>query len=205
MKGFKYFLILLALCAVYVFNPVLSDLLRQFRQSHVANASPEEMNPPVREVVEEFGVRQYSPDELREIAHNVATDEGVPTPVMTALIEAESYPSWNQFSFRMEPHLRGKVKHGDAGACSYGLTQVVYGFHAEACGLSNPVQLYDPEIAVRCASKVLRECWGRAQGGSKERLRQSLRCYNGSGEKAEAYSKKVLAAVEEKLFAEVSL
>jgi hypothetical protein len=203
MKGFKYFLILLAICALYVFNPVLSEMLREFRNSHVANAIPEEMNPPVREVVEEFGVRQYSKEELQEIAHSIAVDEGVPTPVMTALIEAES--AWEQLAFRMEPHLRGKVKHGDAGACSYGLTQVVYGFHAEACGLSNPVELYDPEIAVRCASKVLRECWSRAQGGSKERLRQSLRCYNGSGEKAEAYSKRVLAAVEEKLFAEVSL
>jgi hypothetical protein len=200
MKGLTAFFVLVALCALYVFNPVISAGLRDFRLAHVANATAEEMSPREREAVS-VGVQIYDREQLQEITARVSEQNGVPLVVMEAIIDAESLPAWNQFSFRMEPHLRGQVKHGDAGACSYGLTQVVYGFHSDRCGLTNPVQLYDPEISVACASKVLKACWSKTSGPTKARLAESLKCYNGGS----AYSRKVIAAIEEKLFKEVSL
>lgn len=105
-------------------------------------------------------------------------------PVMRALIDVES--SGNAKAMRYEPHLQSKYKWPKNWAYSYGLTQVVFGFHKDRCGLSHPEDLFDAKINIECGHKVLRDCYTRH--GS---LTEALGCYN--GDRSGKYANKVLS------------
>lgn len=79
-------------------------------------------------------------------------------------------------------------------ASSHGILQVIYGFHAKLCKLHSWADLHIPTVGIRCGLTVLKKNLESVQNikDPSERLRQALRMYNGSGEKAEQYSKTVM-------------
>lgn len=104
-------------------------------------------------------------------------------PVMLALIKVES--GGDIRARRLEPHLMDRYGFKSHEATSYGLTQVVYGFHKDRCGLKSHTDLYDPITNIDCGAKVLKDCYKRT--GS---ISEALGCYN--GDRSGRYARKVL-------------
>lgn len=145
-------------------------------------------------------VREMLPAREVSTAELVATlsrEMGINPIVTHAIIEQES--GGREDALRFEPHVYARVKGRTDEerrmlASSFGLTQVM-GYHArQTCGLKSWAELLQPEKNIRCGLTVLRDNLKRTR-----RLRDALRMYNGSGERAEAYAEKVLARIGEKL------
>jgi soluble lytic murein transglycosylase-like protein len=107
--------------------------------------------------------------------------------IMLALIKVES--SSNPNARRFEPHLVKRYKWPKSWGYSYGLTQVVYGFHYKRCGLKSPADLYDPKINIKCGARVLKDCQQKTDS-----LTAALGCYN--GDKSGKYARKVMAHLD---------
>jgi len=104
---------------------------------------------------------------------------------------------------RHESHLLNKFKkekwmnpiEHQALSSSWGLMQIIYGYHKDACELDSYSDLLDPETNIKCGLTVLQGCLKANQEGNTtelNKLRKALICYNGKGEKAKQYADKVL-------------
>lgn len=111
-----------------------------------------------------------------------------PTPlIMLAIIDVES--KGNPRARRLEPQLMKKHGWPAAWATSYGLTQVVYGYHKDKCGLKSPNDLYNPRTNIACGLRVYNDCL-KARGS----VSGALGCYN--GDRTGRYAKRVLSRVK---------
>lgn len=106
--------------------------------------------------------------------------------IIRAIIEVES--SGNPRAFRFEPHLIKRYGWQKSWGYSYGLTQVVYGFHFKRCGLKSPADLWEPKLNIKCGTKIFLDC--RAKTHS---LTAALGCYN--GDRTGRYARRVEAAL----------
>ena len=108
---------------------------------------------------------------------------GVPlNKIILAIIQVES--KGNPFATRYEPHLIKKYKWHKSWGYSYGLMQVVFGFHYKTCNLASPGELFNPLKNIECGSKIFLSCHSRYRS-----LRGALNCYN--GDKSGRYARKV--------------
>lgn len=147
-------------------------------------------------------VREYLPQEqkpLGQIVKEAAKRHGVSSLLLTALITQESGQNLRADRMRYEPHLHGRFKcpawandaECKAYATSWGLSQVVYGFWKEHCGLTSYSDLLDPEVNLNCGASILGECLKRNDKMKKiERYRTCLGQYN--GDRTGKYSNEVL-------------
>lgn len=136
-------------------------------------------------------VREYLPQEskpLSRIVKEASERHGVSSLLLLALMHQESGKQLRTDRMRYEPHLQGRFKcaawMNDAEcksyATSWGLTQVVYGFWKERCGLESYSDLLNPEVNVNCGASILGECLKRQGGlGKVERYKTCLGQYNG--------------------------
>jgi len=83
---------------------------------------------------------------LRALADAIASREGVPRELVSAVIEVES--AWNPNAFRSEPQI------GDA---SYGLMQTLYGTAKEVGYTGSPQGLFDPATSILYGVKYLKK------------------------------------------------
>lgn len=113
--------------------------------------------------------------------------------VMVALIKVES--SGNPIARRFEPHLVKRYGWPKSWGYSYGLTQVVYGFHYKRCGLKSPADLYNAKINIKCGAQVLKDCQQKTDS-----LAKALGCYN--GDRSGKYARKVMAHLDRISFPE---
>lgn len=194
----------IGLLFAFMFSGRINEFLGEEKKAEASMPIEEEVVLPEDvNTTTHLSVPIYSEQEIQEIAKKTAKSEGVPWAVMETIILKESSPAWNQFSFRFEPHKRKEL--GDAGACSYGITQVLYGYHKKTCGLENPLQLYNPEIAVKCGAMVLKSCYRKAKGGYKQRVRDMFKCYNGSGADADRYANDAMSKLDDMLYKNIKL
>lgn len=107
--------------------------------------------------------------------------------IMVALIKVES--SGNPSARRFEPHLVKRYGWPKSWGYSYGLTQVVYGFHRERCGLKSPAELYDAKINIKCGARIFKDCQQKTDS-----LAAALGCYN--GDRSGRYARKVMAHLD---------
>lgn len=120
-------------------------------------------------------------------AENKKTTAPSLSDIMLALIKVES--SGNPTARRFEPHLIKRYGWPKSWGYSYGLTQVVYGFHRRRCGLKSPAELYDAKINIKCGTRIFKEC--QQKTGS---LAEALGCYN--GDRSGKYARKVMANLD---------
>ncbi len=107
--------------------------------------------------------------------------------IMIALIKVES--SGNPRAQRFEPHLVKRYGWPKSWGYSYGLTQVVYGFHHKRCGLKSPTELYDAKINIKCGARIFKDCQQKTDS-----LADALGCYN--GDRSGRYARKVMAHLD---------
>ncbi len=107
--------------------------------------------------------------------------------IMVALIKVES--SGNSNAQRFEPHLVKRYGWPKSWGYSYGLTQVVYGFHQKRCGLKSPSELYNAKINIKCGARILKDCQQKTNS-----LAAALGCYN--GDRSGRYARKVMAHLD---------
>jgi hypothetical protein len=107
--------------------------------------------------------------------------------IMLALIKVES--SGNPLAKKFEPHLVKRYGWRKSWGYSYGLTQVVFGFHYKTCGLKYPSELYNPIKNIKCGTKIFLNCRARFPS-----LKDALGCYN--GDKSGNYAAKVMAHLD---------
>lgn len=103
---------------------------------------------------------------------NVAANNNDLDPaLLMALVEQES--SFQPNAGRFEPSLYRRWGSREK-ATSWGLTQVVLGWHGDSCGVRTVKELLVPETNLNCGAKILKNCMDKY--GT---LRKSLGCYNG--------------------------
>ncbi len=153
---------------------------------------------------------------VEEIIDRVSSEYHVPAVIIKAMAVQES-GHWNRTNaIREEPQLLGKRINPPKDlpdierrmwVSSHGVLQVIYGFHYKYCGLTHFSQLYDPYTNIRCGVSILRKNWDSCSNikNPGARLREALRMYNGSGEKAEAYAASVMAHLADLLTPEWEL
>lgn len=125
-------------------------------------------------------------------------------PIIThAIIEEESNGRID--AIRFEQHVFNRLPTRDAEqkrmlASSHGLMQVM-GYHAaQSCHLQTWAELYDRAKNIKCGLKILSNNLKAAKGGTPaERLRNSLKAYNGSGPIAEEYAERIMARIADLL------
>ena len=120
-------------------------------------------------------------------AENKKTTAPSLSDIMLALIKVES--SNNPTARRFEPHLVRRYGWPKSWGYSYGLTQVVYGFHHKRCGLKSPAELYDAKINIKCGARILKDCQEK-----NDSLVAALGCYN--GDRSGKYARKVMAHLD---------
>lgn len=122
-----------------------------------------------------------------DVVLSAATESGIPPSILLGLFWTES--KFAERATRSELHLCRR--HGWEGSLctSYGLGQIIFGYHARLCGLSSPKELERMPIAVTCTAKVLRYFVEIENGNIKKGLRR----FNGLGRKGKNYPALVLA------------
>lgn len=147
-------------------------------------------------------IREYLPQEtkpLSRIVKEASERHGVSSLLLLALMHQESGKQLRTDRMRYEPHLQGRFKcpgwsndaECKAYATSWGLTQVVYGFWREHCGLESYSDLLNPEVNVNCGASILGECLKRNSKLSKmEQYTTCLGAYN--GDRSGKYANEVL-------------
>lgn len=138
---------------------------------------------------------------LEQIITEASMDSGIPPLITEAIIKVES-TQFRTDRIRHEPHLLNQFKREPwmnsmehkTLSSSWGLMQVIYGYHKDACGLFSYSELLDPETNVKCGLTALRGCLkgNLEQPVDLKHLREALVCYNGKGKNAEIYADKVL-------------
>lgn len=152
-------------------------------------------------------IREYIPQEqkpLAQIVRDAAKRHGVSPLLLTALITQESGQQLRTDRMRYEAHLHGRFRcerwmndtECKALSTSWGLTQVVYGFWKDACGLKSYSDLLDPEINVACGASILGKCLTSNIKMQKiARYKLCLGQYN--GDKTGTYAQEVLGHLTE--------
>lgn len=121
-----------------------------------------------------------------DLSHKIkaaALRNDVDPALLMALVEQES--SFNPNAGRFEPNLYKKWGSREK-ATSWGLTQVVLGWHGKMCGVTTAKQLLIPDINLNCGAKVLKNCLN-----SNNTLKEALSCYN--GDKSGKYAQGVIS------------
>lgn len=174
----------------------------------LAHAKLSEVRASIAERFESVKVvREYLPREqkpLGQIVKEASERHAVSSLLLVALMHQESGKQLRTDRMRYEPHLQGRFKcaawMNDAEcksyATSWGLTQVVYGFWKERCGLESYSDLLNPEINVQCGASILGECLKRRHKLDKmQRYRECLGEYN--GDRTGRYASEVLQHLTE--------
>lgn len=132
---------------------------------------------------------------VRDYVAEISRAHGVDPKLVESVIEQES--NWRSDAMRFEPGVardfnsRGvRDDEVTALATSFGLMQVLYGFHRERCGLKSATELFDPRTNIRCGIAVLKACFAKSND-----VRRALVCYNG----AETYADEVLKRLANKM------
>lgn len=144
-----------------------------------------------------------SPQEVdtEQLIESISAEFGI-NPVIVKAMAVQESGHWNRTDrVRFEKHLHGKFKtppglneiEKQFYSSSFGVLQIVFGFHKERCFLSSYSQLLEPATNIRCGLTILSENLKAAKG--KNRLKQALTRYNGSGPEAEKYAEQVLARI----------
>lgn len=144
-----------------------------------------------------------SPQEVdtEQLIESISAEFGI-NPVIVKAMAVQESGHWNATDrVRFEKHLHGKFKtpahlneiEKQFYSSSFGILQVIYGFHKERCKLSSYSELLEPAKNIRCSLTILSENLKAAKG--KNRLKQALTRYNGSGPEAEKYAESVLARI----------
>lgn len=158
--------------------------------------------------VERFGLREVvvkvaKPEEVdvEQLIESISAEFGI-NPVIVKAMAVQESGHWNATDrVRFEKHLHGRFKtppglneiEKQFYASSFGIGQVIYGYHKERCKLSSYSELLRVDVNLRCTLTILSENLKAAKG--KHRLKQALTRYNGSGPEAEKYAEQVLARI----------
>lgn len=144
-----------------------------------------------------------SPEQIdtEKLIESISAEFGI-NPVIVKAMAVQESGHWNATDrVRFEKHLHGRFKtppglneiEKQFYASSFGIGQVIYGYHKERCKLSSYSELLEPAKNIRCSLTILSENLKAAKG--KNRLKQALTRYNGSGPEAEKYAESVLARI----------
>jgi hypothetical protein len=90
-------------------------------------------------------------------------------------------------------------------ATSYGIFQVVYGWHGTTCGLTSPDELKDPKTNLLCALKVWAAAWNRAiqeTSNPEAQFYLAFLHYNGDGPSAHKYAEAAMRRYRQLIFAD---
>lgn len=131
----------------------------------------------------------------------------IPPLVILAMVHQESGEELRPDRVRYEPRLQKRFKCSQFEteieckfrASSFGLMQIIYGFHKQFCGLESYSDLLDPQKNIYCGTKLLRSCLDKRSGSVSQKFRACLSEYNGddSGEYAnQVLSRLALLEVE---------
>lgn len=121
--------------------------------------------------------------DILKLITKVALETDIDPALLMALVEQES--SFNYKAGRLEPHLIKKFGSSEK-ATSWGLTQVVLGYHEKTCLIHTVTDLLVPINNLRCGAKVLKICINKT-----DTIRSALSCYN--GDKTGKYASMVMA------------
>lgn len=151
--------------------------------------------------------RKVKPKTIEAMIEEVAADNGIPSAVIRAMAVQESGHLGSTDRVRFEPHLMNRFKppahlndiEKKFYASSFGLLQVIYGFHAKTCSLKSYSELLIPEKNIRCGVTVLKTNLAQTKGTPAQRMREALRRYNGSGPQAEKYADRVMVRIGEEV------
>jgi len=124
--------------------------------------------------------------DLKHKIETAALNHDIDPALLMALVEQES--SFDPNVGRFEPNLYRRWGSREK-ATSWGLTQVVLGWHGESCGVRTVKELLVPETNLDCGAKVLKRCIDKF--GT---IRKSLGCYN--GDKTGKYASGVIKRYE---------
>lgn len=130
--------------------------------------------------------------DIKKIITTVAIEEDLDPALLLGLVEQES--NFNVTVGRFEPHLMKRFGKKEL-ATSWGLTQVVWGFHRDLCNVKTVRQLLIPINNVRCGARVLKSCLNRYQS-----LFDALSCYN--GDKTGRYANSVISRYKRYIYQE---
>lgn len=120
---------------------------------------------------------------------SVAQESNCDSLLIASIVTIES--GGNRLAKKFEPHLIKKYGWPPEYAYSYGLMQIVYGFHHEFCKLTKIEDLFITRINLNCGYKILKNC-----AKTNKTLVDTLSCYN--GDKTGKYASKVLGVLSEK-------
>jgi len=157
-----------------------------------------------REVIEVPVERQSETTDA--MIKRLAFHHKVPPLMVKAIVLHESGPQMRPDRVRHEPHLLKRFRK-EAGmndiehqmlASSFGLMQVLFGLHREACGLKSFADLLDREKNLHCGLEVLSRCLKRQTGTQSEKWKGALGCFN--GDQTGRYAEQIMST-----FGELSL
>jgi len=150
--------------------------------------------PRIKVVTETVEVpKQQKP--LKELIQTIPPKYGISPLVMAAIVERESGGQVDAVRFEPSQMARAAkiTKNPEkqrAYASSHGLAQVM-GWWAPEFNL-RWFDLYEPETNIEVASAILKKCADKQKAKSKvERLRGSLKCFNGGDVYADAVMKRI--------------
>lgn len=173
---------------------------------------------PVIERVPTLPPLYISRKDLEEMVYDQAPAAGFDARVFLVIGEVESgsgdqiltnherfEPSlYNVFRAQWTPGMNETERR--RFATSYGIFQIIYGWHKKTCGLSRPEELLDPKTNLRCAIRI----WGRAWEESAREHRDpqgifwaSFYRYNGSGAFARHYADVAMKRYQTLIFSDI--
>jgi len=121
--------------------------------------------------------KNYSKEYIDKLIFQLSPKYGIPSEIFRALVFTESRykPEAERFEAKLFKKMQLKANWKEKNlATSYGLTQVIYGFHKDKCNLKSHRQLLIPRTSIKCGLIVLRNCYDRFKT-----LDGALGCYNG--------------------------
>lgn len=130
--------------------------------------------------------------DIKKTVHKIAVEQDLDPALLLGLIEQES--SFNVMAGRFEPHLLKRFGKKEL-ATSWGLTQVVWGFHYEVCNVKSVRELLIPYNNIRCGAIVLKACIDKTDS-----IADALSCYN--GDKTGKYAAKVISRYKKYVYEE---
>ena len=129
---------------------------------------------------------RVTPRTLSDVIEEARSSYQLPRGLIEGVIMVES--KFDETAVNFEPDLCKRKKWSEDKCASYGLMQVIYGWHKKDCGLKSHVDLYDPETNIQCGAKVLSGYLRQERGD----VAAALKRFNGI--KGSGYEVKVLSA-----------
>lgn len=120
-----------------------------------------------------------------EVVEEAAIENGLPASLLFGLFWHES--RFKEDAERSEPHLCRKHRWRNPDCRSYGIGQVILGYHRKTCSIGTARDLRDFHKAVPCAARIL----GGYLKVEKGNLKAALKRFNGPLGKN--YAEKVIA------------